>query len=59
MEIRNQELPSGLATISVPMKVYRGRSRGLNVTYKPVHRFAGDIRDQKAVEAWVMALPTS
>jgi hypothetical protein len=59
MEIRKQELPSGLATISVPMKVYRGRPRGLNVTYKPVHRFAGDIRDQKAVEAWVMALPTS
>jgi hypothetical protein len=56
MEIRKQALPSGLATISVPMKVYRGRVRGLNVSYKPVHEFGGDMKDQQAVEAWVASL---
>jgi hypothetical protein len=59
MEIRPQALPSGLAVISVPMKVYRGRPRGLNVTYKPVHRFSGDMRDREAVEAWIAGLPAS
>jgi hypothetical protein len=58
MEIRKQALPSGLATISVPMKVYRGRPRGLNATYKPVHQFNGDPRDEEAVEAWVASLPS-
>jgi hypothetical protein len=56
MEIRKQTLPSGLATITVPMKVYRGRVRGLNVSYKPVHEFAGDMKDQQAVETWVASL---
>jgi hypothetical protein len=59
MEIRKQALPSGLAVITVPMKVYRGRPRGLNVTYKPVHRFSGDMRDRKALEAWISGLPIS
>jgi hypothetical protein len=56
MEIRKQTLPSGLAAVSVPMKVYRGRPRGSNVSYKPVHVFSGDIRDQQAVDAWVASL---
>jgi hypothetical protein len=38
------------------MKVYRGRPRGHNQTYKPVHRFDGDMTDQTAVEAWVSRL---
>jgi hypothetical protein len=59
MEIRKQALPSGLPVITVPMKVYRGRPRGLNVTYKPVHRFSGDMRDRKALEAWISGLPIS
>jgi hypothetical protein len=56
MEIRKQTLPSGLAAVSVPMKVYRGRPRGLNVSYKPVQVFSGDIRDQEVVDAWVASL---
>jgi hypothetical protein len=56
MEIRKQTLPSGLATVSVPMKVYRGRPRGSNESYKPVHLFRGDVRDQQAVDAWVASL---
>ena len=56
MEIRKQPLPSGLATVSVPMKVYRGRPRGSNVPYKPVHTFPGDMADQQAVDAWVAGL---
>lgn len=58
MEIRKHALPSGLASISVPMKVYRGRPRGANVSYKPVHEFKGDMRDQKAIEAWIAGLPS-
>jgi hypothetical protein len=56
MEIRKQALPSGLASISVPMKVYRGRPRGSNVSYKPVHTFSGDMRDQQSVDAWIAGL---
>jgi hypothetical protein len=56
MEIRKQTLPSGLATITVPMKVYRGRVRGLNVSYKPVHEFGDDMMDQQAVETWIASL---
>lgn len=35
MDIRQQTLPSNLATITIPMKVYRGRQRGNNEPQKP------------------------
>lgn len=57
MEIRRQQLPSGLSIISVPMKVYRGRPRGANVPFRPVHRFDGDMRDEAALQAWIAGLP--
>lgn len=57
MEIRQETLPSGLARISVPMKVYRGRPRGANQPYRPAHRFsAADLRDTAALEAKILAL---
>ncbi|GLR47463.1 S41 family peptidase [Sphingomonas astaxanthinifaciens] len=56
MEIRDRTLPSGLTSISVPMKVYRGRTRGANQPAIPKVRFAGDIADTPALERWVAGL---
>ncbi|MBB4153312.1 hypothetical protein GGQ80_001214 [Sphingomonas jinjuensis] len=57
MDIRQDQLPSRLATIAVPMKVYRGRERGSNVPQVPAHRYTGDMTDAAALEAWVATLP--
>ena len=58
MEIRGKTLPSGMASLSIPVKVYRGRPRGHNVTYRPDHPFEGSIADTAALEAWIPTLPT-
>jgi hypothetical protein len=57
MDVRTQRLPSGLGNIVVPMKVYRGRSRGANQPIVPTHAFAGDIADTAALERWIGGLP--
>ena len=57
MDVRDRDLPSGLATLAVPMKVYRGRARGSNVPWRPAHRFDGDMADVPALEHWVASLP--
>jgi hypothetical protein len=59
MEVRSQVLPSGFARLSVPMKVYRGRPRGLNEPYRPVHRIQAEMSDTPALEAQVLALAAS
>lgn len=56
MEIRQQPLPSGLAVLNLPMKVYRGRPRGLNEPHRPEHLYSGDMADTAALEAWVRTL---
>ncbi|WP_214675298.1 hypothetical protein, partial [Escherichia coli] len=56
MDVRQYRLPSGIAGGGMPMKVYRGRSRGNNEPVVPVRKFDGDIADTPAVEAWIMAL---
>lgn len=56
MEIRPRALPSGLTSISVPMKVYRGRKRGSNEPAMPPFSFTGDINDTPTVEQWVAGL---
>lgn len=56
MDIRQQPLPSGLATASIPMKVYRGRSRGHNEPYRPTHVWTGDFADESALSAWIAGL---
>ncbi|HDS1221374.1 hypothetical protein B9Y76_11270 [Stenotrophomonas maltophilia] len=53
MDVRPERLPSGLARISVPMKVFRGRVRGSNEPHVPDHRYTGDMRDTAALEAWI------
>ena len=56
MEIRDATLPSRLAGIDLPMKVYRGRPRGANEPAVPEHAFTGDIADTAALERWIAAL---
>lgn len=57
IDVRVDPLPSGLANIAVPMKVYRGRERGSNEPLRSVHVFAGDMRDTGALARWIAALP--
>ncbi|HVI97750.1 MAG TPA: S41 family peptidase [Sphingomonas sp.] len=57
MDIRRDPLPSGLGRVSIPMKVYRGRTRGSNEPLRPVHPYPGDLRDTVALEAWIARLP--
>lgn len=56
MDVRPERLPGGMTRISVPMKVFRRRARGSNEPRAPDHRYAGDMRDTKALEAWLIAL---
>ncbi|GAA4035097.1 S41 family peptidase [Sphingomonas rosea] len=56
MEIRERILPTRLTSVSVPMKVYRGRARGSNQPAMPAHRFDGDIADTAALEHWIAGL---
>jgi hypothetical protein len=53
MDVRPEALPSGLARISVPMKVFRGRTRGSNAPHTPDIRYEGNMRDTTALEAWI------
>ncbi|MES2336578.1 MAG: hypothetical protein V4537_00615 [Pseudomonadota bacterium] len=57
MEVGDVPLPSGIATVGIPMKVYRGRPRGSNVPVRPRHRYLGDMRDTPALERWIATLP--
>jgi hypothetical protein len=56
MEIRRQPLPGDRVTAHVPMKVYRGRARGNNVTAVPAHEWTGALSDTAGIEAWIAAL---
>lgn len=56
MEIRRQPLPGGRVTAHVPMKVYRGRARGNNVTAVPAHEWTGALSDTAGLEAWIAGL---
>jgi hypothetical protein len=48
-------LPSGLGLIGFSMKVYRGRPRGNNQSYRPAHVYPGDIADITQLEKWIMS----
>ena len=56
MEVGSGELPSGLASLGIPMKVYRGRARGNNEPHRPQHEFDGNMTDDAALLAWVRGL---
>jgi len=57
MEIRIISVPSGLGSMSLPMKYYIGRERGPNQPVTPLHRFDGEMNDTAALEAWTATLP--
>src|SRR3546814_427539 len=57
MEMRSVDMPSGLGSMSLPMKYYIGRERGHNQPVVPVHRFEGDMSDTAALEGWIAQLP--
>ena len=56
MELREAALPSGLARIAVPMKVYRGRARGNNEPQRPQYVIEGDMTDDAALLASIHRL---
>ena len=55
MEVRNVTLPSGLATLTIPQKVWRGMGRGPLEAYQPDVAYDG-AWDDASVRAWVMEL---
>jgi hypothetical protein len=58
MEARVLLLPSGVANLVFPTKVYRNRPRGNNQPYVPHHIWTGDIADTAALERWLLSLPS-
>ena len=54
MEVRGVTLPSGIASLNLPVKVFRNRPRGHNEAYVPAMRYEGDINDTAAVEKWLL-----
>lgn len=54
MENWRMRLPSGLASISYPMKVYRNRRRAHNAAYAPAVPYEGAIGDTDAVREWIV-----
>lgn len=55
MDVRGETLPSGLARLTLPQKVARGRGRGNLEVYQPDIPYAGRW-DDAAVREWVMGL---
>ncbi|GAA0870715.1 S41 family peptidase [Brevundimonas basaltis] len=56
MDTRTEPLPSGLANLTLPMKVWRGRQRGNNEPQRPAHVFDGDMSDSAALRVWIRSL---
>jgi len=55
MEVRPEVLPSGLAELTLPQKVYRGMARGTLEYYVPDIAYDG-AWDDASVRAWTLAL---
>lgn len=55
MENWGRRLPSGIASVGYPMKVYRNRRRAGNEAYAPHAPFPGNLRDTAALRAWILA----
>jgi hypothetical protein len=56
MESRSEALPSGLATLVIPIKVYRGRVRPDGGYFTPTFPFEGLHWTDEALRAWVLSL---
>lgn len=57
LDARIDTLPAGIASLEMPMKVYRNRARGNNVPWTPTYPYGGDMRDTSALRTWVRDLP--
>lgn len=55
MEVRDEILPSGLARVVLPLKIYRGRARGALEAYSADAAYTGVWNDE-LVRVWVMEL---
>lgn len=56
MESRTAQLPSGLATLVIPIKVYRGRVRPEGGYFTPAFQFEGLHWTDEALRTWVLSL---
>lgn len=56
MEVRDVVLPSGRITAGIPIKVYRGRTRGSNETARPDRAWTGRADDTDGLERWIMTI---
>lgn len=56
MDVRIENLPSGLGRFSVAQKVYRDRARRHNQSYKPDFAYLGDLTDTEQVKRWIKSL---
>ena len=56
MEVRPAPLPSGHATLNIPIKVYRGRERPDGGYFTPEYPFNGLHWTDEAVRDWVLGL---
>jgi hypothetical protein len=56
MEARSVPLPSGLARLAIPIKVYRGRLRPDGGYFTPAFQFEGLHWTDEALRAWVLSL---
>jgi hypothetical protein len=56
MEARPAPLPSGLSTLVIPIKVYRGRIRPDGGYFTPTFRFEGLHWTAEALQGWVLSL---
>lgn len=54
MDVRALDLPSGLGTLALAQKVYRGRARANNQAYEPHVPYSGKIGNTGALQAWVL-----
>lgn len=52
--VRGVDLPSGLGTLALAQKVYRGRARANNQAYVPQLPYRGRIGDTAPLQAWVL-----
>jgi hypothetical protein len=55
MDTWGEGLPSGLGSISHPMKVFRNRKRGNNEAYAPTVVYEGRLADTDALRSWITA----
>ena len=56
MEARPEQLPSGLATLVIPIKVYRGRVRPDGGYFTPAFRFEDLHWTDKALRTWILSM---